>query len=111
MSEAETAIERVEEYQLDAPPEKVWRAISIAEYREAWLPDAVLADVEPLVCEPGKTIHYRMRDDTPPYLESEVSLRIAPDNAGGTLLTIVHRLSDPRLQAANDGFSPLMLAA
>jgi uncharacterized protein YndB with AHSA1/START domain len=111
MSEVETAIEHVEEYQLDAPPEQVWRALSIAEYREVWLPDTVLADAEPVSSEPGKAIHYRMRDDTPPYLESEVLFLIAPDDAGGTLLTIVHRLNDPRLQAANDGLSPLMLAA
>ncbi|WP_440495982.1 SRPBCC family protein, partial [Serratia sarumanii] len=26
------------EYSLDAPPEKVWRALSIPELREQWLP-------------------------------------------------------------------------
>ena len=31
-----------QEYDLDAPPEKVWRAISIAEFRENWLPKAPL---------------------------------------------------------------------
>lgn len=32
------------EYSLDAPPEKVWRAVGIPALREQWLPNAVLAD-------------------------------------------------------------------
>lgn len=111
MSDAGKSNELVQEYQLDAPPEKVWRAISIAEYREAWLPNAVLAEAEPVASEPGKSIHYRLRDDAPPYLESDVSFLIAPDDAGGTRLTIVHRIDELHLQAANDENGPLMLAA
>ncbi|NIG21522.1 SRPBCC domain-containing protein [Pantoea sp. Al-1710] len=111
MSEAEKSNELVQEYQLDAPPEKVWRAISITEYREAWLPNAVLAEAEPVACEPGKSIHYRLRDDAPPYLKSDVTFLIAPDDVGGTRLTIVHRIDELNLQAANDENGPLMLAA
>lgn len=111
MSKAEKSNELVQEYQLDAPPEKVWRAISIAEYREAWLPNAVLTQAEPIASDPGKSIHYRLRDDAPPYLKSDVTFLIAPDDAGGTRLTIVHRLADLDLQAANDENGPLMLAA
>ncbi|WP_337022854.1 MULTISPECIES: SRPBCC family protein [unclassified Pantoea] len=111
MSKAEKSNELVQEYQLDAPPEKVWRAISIAEYREAWLPNAVLAEAEPVDCEPGKSIRYRLRDDAPPYLKSDVTFLIAPDDVGGTRLTIVHRIDELNLQAANDENGPLMLAA
>ena len=28
------------DYEIDAPPQKVWRAISIPELREHWLPGA-----------------------------------------------------------------------
>ena len=111
MSEAGKSNQLVQEYQLDAPPEKVWRAISIAEYREAWLPNSVLAEAEPVASDPGKSIHYRLRDDTPPYLESDVTFLIASDDAGGTLLTIVHRLNEQHLPAANDDGITLMLAA
>ena len=41
--EAEIALE----YELDAAPEKVWRAIAIAAFRERWLPGADLAEPEP----------------------------------------------------------------
>lgn len=111
MSEVDKPNELVQEYRLDAPPEKVWRAISIAEYREVWLPNAALADAQPVASEPGKSIHYRLRDDAPPYLESDVTFAIRPDEVGGTLLTIVHRIDDQHLQAANDEPGPLMLAA
>jgi len=35
------------DYELDAPPDKVWRAISIPELREQWLPEKHLADDTP----------------------------------------------------------------
>ena len=57
----------VQEYKLDAPPEKVWRAISIPAFREKWLPDAALVDAEPLSSAPGEEVRYRMRDDEPPF--------------------------------------------
>ncbi|ORM62782.1 polyketide cyclase [Pantoea rodasii] len=111
MSGVDKSNQLVQEYRLDAPLEKVWRAISIAEYREVWLPNAALADGQPVACEPGKSIRYRLRDDAPPYLESDVTFLVKPDEVGGTLLTIVHRINDPHLLAANDEHGPLMLAA
>ncbi|MBN9023216.1 MAG: SRPBCC domain-containing protein, partial [Rhizobiales bacterium] len=50
------------EYQLDAPPEKVWRAISTPELRERWLPSRDLAADEPVSTVPGAAVRYRMRD-------------------------------------------------
>ena len=44
--------ELVFEYELDAPPEKVWRAISIPAFREKWLPNRDLADAEPVASAP-----------------------------------------------------------
>ena len=54
------------EFELDAPPEKVWRAISIPAFRDKWLPKGELADAEPVSWAPGEEIRYRMRDDEPP---------------------------------------------
>ncbi|MBB1583460.1 SRPBCC domain-containing protein [Serratia sp. OS31] len=99
------------EYQLDAPPEKVWRAMGIPALREQWLPNAELADIEPVAITPGEAISYRMRDDRPPYLESTVTLQILPAADGGSLLRVIHRLDDARLTAANDGGLHLMRAA
>lgn len=111
------ASELVLEYELDAPPEKVWRAISVPALRERWLPDLGPGErAEPVALTPGEEACYRLRDDEPPFLESTVTLRVRPNAAGGCTLTIVHRLTDARLRrhaenAANEGGTPLMLAA
>jgi uncharacterized protein YndB with AHSA1/START domain len=104
------------EYQLDAPPHKVWRAISVPEFRERWLPQDALADPEAASVTPGREVRYRMRDDAPPFLESTVTFTITPSQNGGTHLRIVHELTDARLTrltttAANSNGPPLMRAA
>ncbi|UDF30567.1 UNVERIFIED_ORG: SRPBCC domain-containing protein [Roseateles sp. XES5] len=106
----------VQEYDLDAPPEKVWRAISLPAFRERWLPGDRLADTAPLATVPGEEIRYRMRDDDPPYLESSVAFRLTPNGRGGTRLRIVHELTDARLRPAgpralNDNGHALLSAA
>jgi uncharacterized protein YndB with AHSA1/START domain len=103
------------DYELDAPPEKVWRALSIAEFREKWLPKAALADAGPVRSVPGEEIGYRMRDDEPPFLHSIVTFQLRPSADGGTRLKIIHRLDRsaqlelPR--AANNNGRCLMRAA
>jgi uncharacterized protein YndB with AHSA1/START domain len=104
------------EYELDAPLEKVWRAISIDTLREKWLPGGTLADAEPISSAPGEEIRYRMRDDEAPFLESVVTFQVKPGADGGTRLRIIHELADARLgrcppTAANDNWCCLMRAA
>ena len=119
MSDAEarpSGANLVLDYELDAPPEKVWRAISIPEFREHWLPEKHLADAAPISAEPGEEIRYRMREKEPPFLESIVTFQLAPNLRGGTRLRIVHYLSDARSarrtpQAANTNRRMLMRAA
>ncbi|MBB3590520.1 uncharacterized protein YndB with AHSA1/START domain [Rhizobium sp. BK529] len=103
-------------YELDAPPEKVWRAISIAEFREKWLPKEALAEAQSLSEMPGREIRYKLRDDTPPYLESTVTFAIAPNASGGTSLRIIHELTGATFErlsktVANSNSPTLMLAA
>lgn len=112
MSESDTrdrTKQLVFEYQLDAPPEKVWRALSIPAFRERWLP----AKVEALSSVPGEEMRYRLREEEPPFLESVVTFQLAPSE-GGTELRIIHSLIDARLIAtpapANSN-QPLMLRA
>ncbi|MHA7777767.1 SRPBCC family protein [Roseibium sp. M-1] len=111
-----SAADLVQEYALDAPPEKVWRAISIPAIRESWLPGRDLAEATPLAEIPGEEIFYRMRDDQPPFLESVVAFQLRPGSNGGTILRILHRLADDRLDsrktsAANSNEPMMMLAA
>lgn len=64
------------EYDFDEPPQKVWRAISIPEFRESWLPSDALADPEATSVTPGQEVRYRMRDNAPPFLESTVTFTV-----------------------------------
>ncbi|MTJ83967.1 MAG: hypothetical protein F8N37_23520 [Telmatospirillum sp.] len=105
----------VQDYDIGEPPDKVWRAISNPDLRERWLPANILADPHPASLTPGREIRYRLRDDDPPFLESLVTLRILPHADGGTVLRIIHELTDIRLSrpipAANMNRPGRMLAA
>ena len=119
MSETESeaqANDLVLEYELDAPVEKVWRAISIPAFREKWLPTQDLVDAKPVSSVPSEEVRYRMRDDEPPFLESTVTFQVLPNAVGGTKLRIIHGPVDIRLQlkpprAANNNWPCLMRAA
>jgi uncharacterized protein YndB with AHSA1/START domain len=103
------------ECELDEPPQKVWRAISLPEFRENWLPKQALADPEATSVTPGEEVRYRMRDDDPPYLESLVTIRISPNASGGTSFKVIHEIpgsrSSRKTVAANGNGTPLMRAA
>jgi uncharacterized protein YndB with AHSA1/START domain len=104
------------EYELDAPPEKVWRAISVPGFRDKWLPEEDLADADPVSTAPGEEIRYAIRDGEPPFLESVVTFQVRPGADGGSILRVVHGLTDARLvprkmPAANNNGPWMMLAA
>ena len=115
------------EYQLDAPPAKVWRALTIPEYVARWLiaPEreaSALEDVKPLRpqpvslrlldCEPNQSVRYSWNEAASPFLESVVTFRLAANDAGGTTFSIVHeRNIATRKQAANSNRPLLLLAA
>ncbi|SJZ77534.1 Uncharacterized conserved protein YndB, AHSA1/START domain [Enhydrobacter aerosaccus] len=104
------------EYEFDEPPRKVWRAITIPEFRERWLPKEALAEAEATCVTPEREVSFRMRDRESPFLESTVTFRLAPNAAGGTSLRIIHEVTDARLKrmvmtAANNNSVPVMRAA
>lgn len=102
------------ETDLEAPPEKVWRALTVPELREHWLPGKHLEDPEPLNVAPGESVTYRMKEDESPHLESAVTFQVRSNGEGGTHLRVVHELSDGTVampQAANDDAPTMRLAA
>ena len=104
------------EYELDAPPEKVWRALSIPAFRDKWLPAEDLASAEPVSSVPGEEVRFRVREDKPPFLESEVTFQVEPNADGGTKFRIIHglvsaRQMPPAPRTADDDWPTLMLAA
>ncbi|WP_153770298.1 hypothetical protein [Labrenzia sp. CE80] len=104
-----------QQFDLDDPPQKVWRAITIPELREIWLPQEALADPNAIAVIPGREVCYRLRADSPAFLESIVTFIITPNKTGGTNLQIVHELQetgfDRMAKAANSNSPHLMLAA
>ena len=109
---ADTAL--VMEYELDAPPEKVWRAVTIPALRERWLPDSDLAGAEPESTITGEEVRYRLRESEPPFRESHVTFRIERNETGGTRFRIIQQSCDDRKQqprAANSNNRCLMRAA
>ena len=82
------------EYDLDEPPQKVWRAISIAAFRENWLPNEALAEPDAIDIKPGEEVRYRLRDSEPPFRESHVTFRIEPHEDGSTRLRVIQQACD-----------------
>jgi len=108
----ETEAEIALEVELDAKPEKVWRAIALPAFRERWLPEADLAEPEPIAAIPGVEVRYRMREEGSPFPDSTVTFRIEPGLKGGALLRIIHRIeAGARGETANDNLRPMSLAA
>jgi uncharacterized protein YndB with AHSA1/START domain len=110
--ECEEETEIMLEVELDAAPEKVWRAIAVPAFRERWLPQADLAEPEPIASVPGVEVKYRMREEGAPFPEGTVTFRIEPGVEGGALLRIIHRIEgDANRRSANDNLRPVSLAA
>ena len=104
------------EYELDAPPEKVLRAISIPELRDQWLPDHDFSHAMTETQDEAQSLHYRMTQKDPPFLESTVSFEVSRNGPSGSRLIIRHRLGSmmrhgPQPEAANCNRQGLLLAA
>jgi uncharacterized protein YndB with AHSA1/START domain len=110
MSErAETLEDIVLDYDLDAAPDKVWRAITQPELVAAWLgpnniapevgrrfvveptPDKPV-DCEVLESEPDRRLSYRWReaDELGRVVDSTVIFEVTPTPRGGSHLRLVH---------------------
>lgn len=98
MSEPQTEAERVTvECALDAAPEKVWRALSIPAYRDAWLlpdGDAERFTAEVVEAVPPHRLRLSWREGDAGGELVTFTLTATPD--GGTWLRLVHdRVMEP----------------
>ncbi len=75
------------ECELDAPPDKVWRALATPELREAWLGEPAGGLSRVLEAEPGSQL---ILDWPEAGQGSTVTFGLEPGEDGGTHLTIVH---------------------
>ena len=79
MSETEITFEA----ELDAAPETVWRAVSEPALLAEWLGPEEAAACEPVNCDPGRSLTYRLGLETPASL---VTFVIEPFDAGSRLV-------------------------
>jgi len=93
------------EYDLDAPPAKVWRALTVPAFVERWLQPGGPAEPRILLrmieAREQKSVRYAWREAKAPHLDSTVTFEIAPNVSGGTTFRIVHEPAVAQPQAAN----------
>ncbi|WP_353643868.1 SRPBCC domain-containing protein [Mesorhizobium sp. WSM2239] len=114
------------EYELDASPEKVWRALTVPELLAQWLPGGSPAQddapnkgrfsaIETIESKPLEMVRYGLREaGAEAGLEgSTVTFELRPTANGGTWLRLVHVATDarPRIRAPAANGNVLMRAA
>jgi uncharacterized protein YndB with AHSA1/START domain len=108
------------ECSLDAPPEKVWRALTVPELVANWLgarpeTDKEKDDNAPLYeiveAKPFSHVRYRWRDGNSDETESFVTFELYPLRGGGTRFRLVHAAPQPAIRPANGNSPPLAMAA
>jgi uncharacterized protein YndB with AHSA1/START domain len=97
-AETDTDILRFE-VELDAPVAKVWRAVTIPEFVERWLParptepeatPSPPMSIRLLDQEVCRFVRYGWRDEGQASPESVVTFHLRANEAGGTTFRIVH---------------------
>ncbi|MBL8581500.1 MAG: SRPBCC domain-containing protein [Rhizobiaceae bacterium] len=106
--------EVVVDCELDAPPEKVWRALTVPELVAEWLAVAPAADGnEPayaiVEATPFTRLRYAWRDDESSRPHSLVTFELWPQADGRTRFRLTHTALPPAANA--NGTSTMLRAA
>src|SRR5690606_33664116 len=100
---------------LDAPPEKVWRALTVPEYLERWLKPEQALDLTVLTAEKNKSLTYRWREAGQGVVagmeDSIVTFELTPTHGGGTWFRLTHAPMAVPTAANSNGAGALMMAA
>ena len=103
------------ECSLDAPPEKVWRALSIPEYLDRWLKPADDVELSVLTAEENRSLTYRWREagqgSAGDVEDSMVTFELTPTDDGGTWFRLTHAPVTIPVAANSNAASPLLMAA
>jgi uncharacterized protein YndB with AHSA1/START domain len=107
--------ELVFECALEAPPEKVWRALTIPEYLARWLKPEQDIDLAVVTAEENKSLTYRWRESGEGSIigaeDSLVTFELTPMRDGGTWFKLTHAPVAMPVAANSNYRGPLMLAA
>lgn len=105
--------ELVFECELDAPPEKVWRALTVREYLQRWLKLDEPAEMDVVSAEENRSLTYRWRDaGQGAVVGAEVSVvtfELTPTEEGRTWFRLTH--APVAVPVAANSNQPMMLAA
>ena len=100
---------------LDAPPEKVWRALTIPEYLERWLKPEQKIELAVVTSEENKSLTYRWREAGQGAVvgmeDSLVTFELTPTSDGGTWFRLTHAPMAVPVAANSNLAGPVMLAA
>lgn len=94
---------------LDAPPEKIWRALTIPEYRDRWLqqPDDVKLQLVTVNANSLLTFSWVEKGE-----ESLVTIELSPADDGGTTFRLTHiPVSIPAAANSNEPAATMLHAA
>ncbi|WEK05589.1 MAG: SRPBCC domain-containing protein [Candidatus Devosia phytovorans] len=104
--------ELVYECELDAPVEKVWRALTVPEYLERWLKLDAPADLAVVAEEENRSLTYRWRDGGEGVEDSLVTFELSATEEGGTWFRLTHvPVVMPVAANSNEADVVMMLAA
>ena len=100
---------------LDAPPEKVWRALTVPEYHERRLKPEQAIDLAVVTAEENKSLTYRWREAGQGAVmgmeDSLVTFELTPTSDGGTWFRLTHAPMAVPVAANSNLAGPVMLAA
>ena len=102
------------ECSLEAPPEKVWRALTIPEYLSRWLkPDDI--ELAVVTAEENKSLTYRWREAGQGAVtdaeDSLVTFELTPNDDGGTWFKLTHAPMTVPVAANSNCVNALLMAA
>lgn len=100
---------------LDAPPEKVWRALTIPEYLARWLKPGQDLDLAVVSAKENRSLTYRWRESGQGAIvgaqDSLVTFELMPLGDGSTWFRLTHAPLPMPAAANSNRRGPLMLAA
>lgn len=104
--------ELVFETGLDAPPEKVWRALTVPEYLDRWLDKPAYAEVERITADEPNSVTFRWRERDAQGAQTDLSFvtfELTPRDEGGTWFRLTHRPAAVPAPANNNETQTAML--
>ena len=107
--------ELVFECALDAPVDKVWRALTVPEYLKRWLKPEAGTDLAVVTAEENVSLTYRWRDGGQGAVagaeDSIVTFELSPTVDGGTWFRLTHAPMAVPVAANGNAVAAMMMAA